>query len=239
MTPLDGQIAVVTGASRGIGAAIARKLASLGALTILTARDERQLERVARQITTAGGEAECRVCDLSVPEQIASFAQGVLKEHSRCDILVNNAGIGWFQGPLHTMPLAEWDSTIAINLRAPYLLLQAFAPAMIAARRGHIVNISSLAGRNPVPNAAAYAASKWGLNGMMISAAEELRQHQVRVSLIEPGSVRTEFGSGLSSEKSALGAVAPEDIADIVALLVTQADWAFISEVLVRPTLKK
>lgn len=237
--PLDGQIAVITGASRGIGAAIARKLASLGALTILTARDEEQLKRIAGEITSAGGKAECRACDLSVPEKLSQFAQQVLKEHSRCDILVNNAGIGWFQGPLHTMPLAEWDRTVAVNLRAPYLLLQAFAPSMIAARRGHIVNISSLAGRNPVPNAAAYAASKWGLNGMMISAAEELRQHQVRVSLIEPGSVRTEFGRGLSSEKSDLGAVAPEDIADIVALLVTQADRAFISEVLVRPTLKK
>ena len=117
------------------------------------------------------------------------------------------------------------------NLRAPYLMLRAFAPAMIAAKRGHIINISSLARKNPVPNGAAYAATKWGLNGMMVSAAEELRQYQVRVSLVEPGTVRTEFGSGQSSEKSALGAIAPEDIANIVALLATQADQSFISEV--------
>lgn len=236
---LTGQIAVVTGASRGIGAAIARKLASLGAHAVLTARNAEQLHRIADEIATAGGSAECHACDLSDPVQIEAFSQGVLKKHGHCNILVNNAGIGWFGGPLHTMPPADWNNLIAVNLRAPYLMLRAFAPSMIAAHSGHVINISSLAGKNPVPNAAAYAASKWGLNGMMISAAEELRQYQVRVSLVEPGSVRTEFGIGRSSEKSALGTIAPEDIANIVALLAMQADQSFISEVLVRPTLKK
>lgn len=237
--PLSGQIAVVTGANRGIGAAIARKLASLGAQMVLTARDAKPLSTVADEIAAAGGHAETHTCDLADPAEVENFAQTVLERHRRCDILVNNAGFGWFGGPLHTMAPAEWDKLIAVNLRAPYLLLRAFAPAMIAAKRGHIINISSLASKNPVPNAAAYAASKWGLNGMMISAAEELRAHQVRVSLVEPGSVRTEFGSGLASQKSDLGAIAPEDIAEIVALLATQADRSFISEVMVRPTLKK
>ncbi len=238
-TSLNGQIAVVTGANRGIGAAIARRLASLGAHIILTARDMARLTIVSDEIVAAGGKAECHPCDVADPVQIERFAAGVLEKHGRCDVLVNNAGIGTFGGPLHAMAPVDWDRLMAINLRAPYLLLRAFAPAMLAAKRGHIINISSLASRNPVPNAAAYAASKWGLNGLMISAAEELRQHQVRVSLVEPGSVRTEFGSGLSAEKSALGAIAPEDIAEIVAMLATQADQSFISEVLVRPTLKK
>ncbi len=236
---LAGQIAVVTGASRGIGAAIARKLASLGAQTILTARDERKLQAIAAEISAAGGHAECYVCDLADAAQIETLARVTLEKHGACEILVNNAGLGWFGGPLHTMPLEAWEHLVAINLRAPYMLLRAFAPAMIAAKRGHIVNISSLAGKNPVANGAAYAGTKWGLNGMMISAAEELRQHQVRVSLVAPGTVRTEFGSGMSSQKSPLGAIQPEDIANVVALLVTQADESFISEVLVRPTLKK
>ncbi|MGC1785006.1 MAG: SDR family oxidoreductase [Acidobacteriaceae bacterium] len=238
-SPLAGQIAVVTGASRGIGAAIARKLASLGAHVVLTARDLRRLSAVADEIAAAGGSVEAHPCDLADPNQIGTFSQTVLAKHRRCDVLVNNAGIGSFDGPLHTLSLDNFDRTVAINLRAPYLLLKAFAPSMIEARRGHIINISSLAGRNPVPNAAAYAGSKWGLNGMMISAAEELRQFQVRVSLIEPGSVQTEFGSGLAGKKSPLGAIQPDDIAEIVALLATQADQCFISEVLVRPTLKK
>jgi short-subunit dehydrogenase len=238
-SPLKNQIAVVTGASRGIGAAIARKLAALGAHVVLTARDKKRLEQVAAEIRSQGGSAEVHPCDLADPAQIESFAQAVLGRHKHCEILVNDAGIGWFGGPLHTMPLAEWEQLMALNLRAPYLLLRAFAPAMIAARRGHIVNISSLAGRNPVPNAAAYAASKWGLNGLMVSAAEELRGHQVRVSLISPGTVRTEFGTGQSEEKSSTGAIAPGDIAAIVELLVTQKDQSFISEVLMRPTSKK
>lgn len=239
LSTLDGQIAVVTGASRGIGLAIARKLASLGTHVVLTARDRVQLSNAVAEIRSAGGSAESRPCDLTQTEQIEAFARLILETHGRCDVLVNNAGVGWFHGPLYEMPPEEWEALIALNLRAPYLMLRAFAPAMIAARRGHIVNISSLAGKNPVPNAAAYAATKWGLNGLMISAAEELRQHQVRVSLVAPGTVRTEFGSGLSGNKSALGAIAPEDIANIVALLATQADQSFISEVLVRPTLKK
>ncbi len=236
---LTGQVAVVTGASRGIGAAIARKLASLGATTILTARNLDHLKSIVAEIIAAGGHAECYPCDLTRPEQIEAFVQQVLKAHQHCEILVNNAGVGWFEGPLHATPLDVWDTILAINLRAPYLMLRAFAPAMVAAKRGHIINISSLASKNPVPNGAAYAGSKAGLNGMMVSAAEELRQHQVRVSLVCPGTVRSEFGTGQSSQKSALGAIQPGDVAEIVALLATQGDASFISEVLVRPTLKK
>lgn len=232
---LTGQVAVVTGANRGIGAAIARKLGSMGAHVVLTARDAERLTSVAKEI----GNAEAETFDLRDATAIDNFAAGVLAKHGHCDILVNNAGVGWFGGLLHEMNPDAWENVLAVNLRAPYLLLRAFAPAMIAAGRGHIINISSLAGRNPVPNAAAYAASKWGLNGLMISAAEELRGHRVRVSLVEPGSVRTEFGAGLSAKKSDLGAIAPEDIAEVVAMLATQADQSFISEVLVRPMLKK
>jgi short-subunit dehydrogenase len=236
---VNGKISVITGASAGIGAAIAKKLAAMGSRCILIARDPSRLKKVQDEIAAAGGKAESHPCDLSDADQIEKLTRTLLQAHARCDILVNNAGIGSFGSPLHLTDLAEWERTIAINLRAPYLLLRAFAPGMIAARSGHIINISSLASKNPVPNAAAYAASKWGLNGMMVSAAEELRQYQVRVSLIAPGSVQTGFGSGLAAQKSSLGAIQPEDIAEIVALLASQADQSFISEVLVRPTLKK
>lgn len=235
---IAGQRAVVTGTNRGIGAAVAQRLAALGAHVILTARDAGKLHDVEQSITAAGGSAESCAFDLADPSQIEALAQTALRG-GPCGILVNNAGIGRFGGPLHQMDLASFDRLMAVNLRAPFLLLKEFAPSMIAAGSGHIVNISSLASRNPVPNGAAYAGAKAGLNGMMISAAEELRQHQVRVSLVEPGSVRTEFGTGLADGKSPLGAIAAEDIAEIVALLVQQPPQCFISEVLVRPTLKK
>ena len=109
---------------------------------------------------------------------------------------------------------------------------------MIAARSGHIVNISSLAGHVPLPNNAPYAASKWGLNGLTYSVAEELRPHKIRVSVIAPGSIDTHFGGGHSSSKDPAKMLQPDDVAAVVATLVTQAPQSFISEVLLRPTQK-
>ena len=236
--PPGQKIVVLTGASRGIGAAIALRLACVEYHLVLTGRDAGKLHCVADQVQAQGGSAEVIPCDLAHPAAIEAFTSGILQRHQRCDVLINNAGMGLFSTPLHALAPADWERMMALNLRAPYLLLRAFAPAMIAHGGGHIINISSLAGKNPVPGAAAYAASKWGLNGLMYSAAEELRQHKIRVSMIAPGSTHTEFGSGLSAKKSPLGALAPEDVAHVVAMLLTQAEASFVSEVLIRPTLK-
>ncbi len=107
---------------------------------------------------------------------------------------MNNAGVGVLRKPLVDLPVEEWDQMMDTNLRAPYLMIRSLAPMMIAAKSGHIINISSLAGKNPLPDGAAYSASKWGLNGLTYSVAEELRQYNVRVSVIAPGSVNTDFG---------------------------------------------
>jgi NAD(P)-dependent dehydrogenase (short-subunit alcohol dehydrogenase family) len=116
-------------------------------------------------------------------------------------------------------------------------MIRALAPLMIAARSGHIINISSLAGHNPLKNGAAYAASKWGLNGLTYSVAEELREYGIRVSAVAPGSVNTAFGSN-GKTANANWKIQPEDVANIVAMLVTQSPQSFISEVLVRPARK-
>jgi 3-oxoacyl-[acyl-carrier protein] reductase len=231
LAPLTGQVAVVTGAARGIGEAIAHRLARMGAAVVLTARDGARLARVKEDI-------EQHVpCDLTDESAVAAFGQRVGKEHGRCDILVNNAGIGVLRKPLIDLPVEEWDQMMDTNLRAPYLLIRAFGPMMIAARSGHVINISSLAGKNILPEGAAYSASKWGLNGLTYSVAEELRQYNVRVSVIAPGSVNTQFGSG-GSTKDRTKMVQPEDVAQVVAMLVTQAPTSFVSEVLLRPTMK-
>ncbi len=107
---------------------------------------------------------------------------------------MNNAGVGVLRKPLIELPVEEWDQMMHTNLRAPYLMIRSFGPMMIAAKSGHIINISSLAGKNILPEGAAYSASKWGLNGLTYSVAEELRQYNVRVSVIAPGSVNTHFG---------------------------------------------
>jgi 3-oxoacyl-[acyl-carrier protein] reductase len=233
---LKGQVAVITGAARGIGEAISKRLSSMGASVVLAARDITQLERIRHEIETGGGIAEAAQLDLLNEQSIAKLAKSVQSRYQRCDILVNNAGIGIIGKPLHEMPSAEWDQLMGTNLRGPYLMIRAFAPSMIAAKYGHIINISSLAGHNPLPAGAAYAASKWGLNGLTYSVAEELRPHGIRVSVIAPGSVNTRFGG--SGGKNADKKIQPDDVAHVVAMLVTQAPQSFVSEVLLRPTQK-
>jgi 3-oxoacyl-[acyl-carrier protein] reductase len=234
---LAGQVAVVTGAARGIGEAIARRLALMGAAVVLTARDRARLAQVQTGIEQAGGIAFAHPCDLTDPKAVASLGEAVGRQHGRCDILVNNAGMGVPHKPLADLPVEEWDVLMATNLRAPYLMIRSLVPLMIAARTGHVINISSLAGKNPLPQGAAYAASKWGLNGLTYSLAEELRQHNVRASVIAPGSVDTHFGAGAST-KDRTKMIQPDDVAQVVAMLVTQAPTSFVSEVLLRPTMK-
>jgi len=207
---LKGQLAIVTGAGRGIGAAIGKRLASMGATVVLAARDLDQLSGVQREIEAHGGSARAAQLDLLDEQSIAKLAQSI----GRCDILVNNAAIGGIGRPLHEMPPADFDRLTATNLRAPYLMIRAFAPMMIAAKSGHIINISSLAGHGPLPGGAAYSASKWGLNGLTYSV------------------------EGRPDGKDPNKKIQPDDVARVVAMLVTQSPQSFVSEVLLRPTQK-
>ena len=242
MNALESQVAVVTGAGRGAGKAIACRLAAMGAHVLLVARSADQLNRVREHIVRAGGAASAIPCDLMDASSVAELGKIVAERHKRCDILVNNAAIGVDGKLLHEVSPDEWDLIFNTNLRGPYLMIRALAPLMIVARSGHIINISSLAGRNPLPKGAAYAASKWGLNGLTYSVAEELRQYNIRVSAVAPGSINTDFGDhsgrGASSGKDPKKKLQPDDIASVIVTLVMQPPQSFISEVLIRPTQK-
>ena len=233
---LAGQVAVITGAGRGIGAAIARKLADLEATAVLLGRTRAHLEATAKAIFEEGGKAEVFPCDVSDLQSVAKAAEHVERALGRVDILVNNAGIGGFSTPLHQLPADQWDAILNTNLRGVYYTVRSFVPIMLRTRSGHIINISSLAGKNALPNGAAYAASKWGLNGLSYSVAEELRGHNIRVSIICPGSVNTELGPHAGKDPRKM--LQPEDVAHAVAMLVTQAPQSFVSEILLRPTQK-
>ncbi len=261
-SPLTGQVAVITGAGRGIGRAIAITLAELGAHTFLCGRSRAALEQTAAAINNTGGAkaggrsagernaaernsakstvVECDVTDLA---SVEALAQWVDSAFHRLDILVNNAGIAGPGGPLHQLPPADWDTIFNTNLRGAYYCIRSLAPLMTSSPMtkskvpsGHIINISSLAGKNALPNGAAYAASKWGLNGLTYSVAEELRAHNIRVSVICPGSVHTDFSehAGKNAEKM----LQASDVAHAVAMIVTQAPQSFASEILLRPTQK-
>jgi 3-oxoacyl-[acyl-carrier protein] reductase len=232
---LAGKIALITGASRGIGFAIARRLGRMGARVSICGRDQAKLEQSASKLRNEGIETLAVQADVSRDEQVSSLVQKTQQGLGSIDILVNNAGTGLF-GPFHEFGESDWNSVIDTNLKSVFLVCRAVAPEMIRRQSGQIINISSLAGNNTFANGAIYCASKWGLMGLTGSMAEDLRAHGIRVSAICPGSVATEFSG--QGGKNPAKILQPDDVAHAVAALVTQAPGSFISEVHIRPTRK-
>jgi 3-oxoacyl-[acyl-carrier protein] reductase len=233
---LAGTTALVTGASRGIGFAIARKLGLMGAKVAICARDSVKLDDAAARLRNDGAEVLAVTADVASAAQIASLVTKTEKALGAIEILVNNAGVGYF-GPVQEAHEKNWDSVLDTNLKSVFLLSKTVAPGMIERRSGHIINIGSLAGKNAFKNGSIYCASKWGLMGLTECMAEDLREFGIRVSVICPGSVATEFGSP-ASKKNPQKMLQPDDIAHAVEMLVTQAPQSFISELLIRPTQK-
>jgi len=234
--PIAGQVAVITGAGRGIGLAIARSLSRLGATTALCGRTAAPLDSAAKAMVEAGGKAEAILCDVTSLESVEAAARRIEASFGRVDVLINSAGIAGLAGPLHHLPPDAWEQILNTNLRGVYYAIRALAPLMIRAHSGHIINVSSLAGKNALPNGAAYAASKWALNGLSYSVAEELRSHNIRVSVICPGSTNTEFSPHAGKDPAKM--LQAEDVAHAVEMLVRQGPQSFVSEIDLRPTQK-
>jgi len=235
--PLRGRVALVTGGSRGIGKAIAHKLARLGASVAICGRKPESVEAAANELAALGSAVLSRPADVTLPADIAALVQATESQLGPISLLVNNAGIGnpGF-GPVQEKSESDWDAVLDTNLKSAFLVSRAVAPLMIQRRGGDIINISSLAGKNTFPGGALYCASKWGLHGLTGCMAEDLRQYGIRVSVICPGSVATEFsGRGPKHPAKVLTA---EDVAHAVAMLVTQGPQSFISEVHLRPVSK-
>jgi len=233
--PLAGKAALITGASRGIGLAIARRLGSLGARVAICARDEVKLEQAAGALRDEGVEVMARAADVTRAADITALVEETLQAFGAIDILINNAGIGIF-GPFHQQGEAEWDILLDTNLKSVFLASRAVAPGMIRRRSGYIINISSLARKNTFANGGIYCASKWGVQGLTGCMAEDLRAYGIRVSAVCPGSVASDFSPHTGQDTSKL--LQPEDVAHAVAALVTAAPRSFISEVQMRPTQK-
>ncbi len=233
--PLAGNTALVTGASRGIGLAIAQRLGQLGARIALCGRHQDTLEAACARLRAEAIDTLALTADVSRGDQVASLVEKTLARFGAIDFLVNNAGIGRF-GPVQDFTETDWDTVLDTNLKGVFLVSRAVAPSMLSRGHGHIVNISSLAGKNSFARGSLYCASKWGLLGLTYCMAEDLRAFGIRVTAICPGSVATEFGH--PSSKNVQKMLQPHDVAHAVEMVVTAEPQSFISEVVMRPTQK-
>lgn len=219
--PLVGELAVVTGGGRGIGRAIACALAGAGADLAICARTQGELDEAAQAIHEAGGGAIdvlAARCDVSSPDDVERFAAQVLRRVREPRIVVNNAGTV-AAGRLDEQPAALWREAIEINLMGTYLITRAFLPAMRTLRRGRVINIASISGRQGTARLTAYCAAKHAVIGLTRALAEEVRGDGIQVNAVCPGSVDTTMLSGLGFTP----AMVPDDIARVVLFLAAEA----------------
>jgi 3-oxoacyl-[acyl-carrier protein] reductase len=228
-------VAIVTGGSRGIGRAIAEALAAEGARLVLGARSPGSLEEAAQALRSRGAEVEALPGDIGEEGTAAALVEAATCRFGRLDVVVNNAGIG-HHGLLESMSTAEFDRVYRTNVRGPFLLLRAAIPVMRRQKAGTLVTLASLAGRNPVPQRAAYAASKWAMIGLSRSVLQEVRKDGIRVVILEPGSTLTEFGHDAAKMAQAEKLVRPEDVASVLVAALKLPDRATVSEIEIRPT---
>ena len=216
MESLKGKVALVTGAGKGIGKAIALALAAEGAQVGLIARTEKDLQLVAEEIQTAGVRAACAMADVSNRNEVDAAVLKIKNELGDIDILINNAGVGTFGKFLELEP-DVWEQHIKINLFGVYYTTRAVLPSMIERQRGDIVNISSTAGKTGAATTSAYSASKFAVFGLSESLMQEVRKHNIRVMALAPSTVVTDLAYSADLIKGDPNRVMhPEDLAELI-----------------------
>ncbi len=230
---LKDKVAIVTGASRGVGRAICVAFAKDGATVVLAARDAAKLKETAHLVEKAGGKAEIVATELAEEESIIRLVRHTAERFARLDILVNCAGIT-HSAKLEQTNTTDWQNCMWVNARAPFILCREALPLLRKAEQGIIVNISSVVGVKGYPQQSAYTASKHALRGMTISLAEELKGSNVRVHLLCPGGIDTEMVSRVRPDIRKDELIKPEEIAELVLYLVTHKGNAVIDELHIR-----
>lgn len=248
-TPLKNTVALVTGASSGIGEATARRLAAEGAHVAVIARRAERLEKLSSEIQDAGGTAFSIPCDITDRAAAERAVQDTVDHFGRLDILVNNAGVQ-IQDPFAEGKVDDWEQMIDLNAKGLLYITRAALPHLKEAAKdaqrqvADIVNLSSVLGRDPWPNVAVYGLTKFGINGFSGSLRQEIYDTHVRVGVVEPGSVQTELidkNTGQMKKEvdeyfASMEVLEPEDIADAIAYMVTRPRRVSIPELFVLPT---
>ena len=230
---LIGKTAIVTGAGRGIGRAIALALADRGASIVLAARTTAQIRTVAKEIVNRGGQALAVSCDIADEAQVHNLFEQCSQHFGRLDILINNAAIGRY-GQLHEFSTSDLDALLAVNVRGTYLCCRAAMQHMIPRRSGTIINISSMVGVKGYENQSAYTASKHAVVGMTKSLAVEAQQYNIRVSVIHPGGVDTQLVREARPDLAPEILMQPEDIAHAVLFLLSLSARCAVDEIAIR-----
>jgi len=242
MRSISGKVVVITGASKGIGEAIARAFAAEQTRLVLCGRDRTRLEKVARSLKLPKGNAAAVVADVMKPAGMRKIVRTALRQHGAIDIFINNAGVGTQKSILDTTE-REYDLMIDTNLKAVFCSFKEVLPVMKKQGHGHIINISSMAGRSGVAGLAVYSASKAALNALSEGVAGEVRNSNIKVSVLAPGSTDTNFSSGITrkpARRTGTGIrLTADEVAEAVVFLARQNENAFTSMVELRPLITK
>ena len=231
---LQGQVAIVTGAGRGIGHAIATAMAREGATVVLAARTRQQLAATAAAIRESGGSALAIPTDVTQDTAVEAMVEQAIAELGRVDALVTAAGAASF-GPVVSSKPADWDAILAVNLRAVMVCCHAVLPVMIRQRRGTIINVASVAAQRAIPGAAVYTATKAGVVGFSRVLAEELRAEGVRVGVLVPGAVDTPLWDTIPNSPDRSRMLRPEDVARAAVLMASLPPGAALEELTLLP----
>ncbi|MHB8970901.1 MAG: SDR family NAD(P)-dependent oxidoreductase [Pirellulaceae bacterium] len=230
---IEGKVALVTGAGRGIGRAICIALSQAGATVVAVARTREQIEAVASEILGDGGKAIAIRADIAEENDVCSLFDQLKERFGRLDVLINNAGLGRF-GPLEEFSVTDFDQIVAVNLRGTFLCCQHATRIMIPQRDGYIINISSVVGFKGYPNQSAYTAAKHGVMGLTKSLAVELQKHGIRVSAVLPGGVDTDMVRAARPDLDPSVLMQPEDVAQTVMYLLSLSDRAAVDQIYIR-----
>ena len=238
MQSVEGKVTLVTGASRGIGQAIALLFAKNGAKVVLAARNKKELEQLSHEIKKEGGEATVVPTDMFKETEIKNLAGQALKHYGTIDLVINNAGLGVW-GPVREMKTEDFDSIFNVNVRGVFILCREVIPHFIKKGGGQIINIASVVAKSPNANLAAYCASKAALMMFSESLALEVRNHNIKVSCVSPASTASQFAGQFPKNRPTnspgLVKLTPAEVAEACLVIATQNPNAWTSELILRP----